>query len=44
MSLGMKICDRKLALAEAWRVLRPGGTFICLEASDIACDSYIVRI
>jgi ubiquinone/menaquinone biosynthesis methyltransferase len=35
MSLGMKICDRKLALAEAWRVLRPGGTFICLEASEI---------
>jgi demethylmenaquinone methyltransferase/2-methoxy-6-polyprenyl-1,4-benzoquinol methylase len=35
MSLGMKICDRKLALAEAWRVLRPGGAFICLEASEI---------
>jgi demethylmenaquinone methyltransferase / 2-methoxy-6-polyprenyl-1,4-benzoquinol methylase len=35
ISLGMKICDRKLALAEAWRVLRPGGTFICLEASEI---------
>ena len=35
MSLGMKICDRKLALGEAWRVLRPGGTFICLEASEI---------
>jgi len=35
MSLGMKICDRKQALAEAWRVLRPGGTFICLEASEI---------
>jgi demethylmenaquinone methyltransferase / 2-methoxy-6-polyprenyl-1,4-benzoquinol methylase len=35
MSLGMKICNRKLALAEAWRVLRPGGTFICLEASEI---------
>jgi ubiquinone/menaquinone biosynthesis methyltransferase len=35
MSLGMKICDRKLALAEAWRVLRPGGRFICLEASEI---------
>lgn len=35
MSLGMKICDRHLALEEAWRVLRPGGTFICLEASNI---------
>jgi ubiquinone/menaquinone biosynthesis methyltransferase len=35
VSLGMKICDRKLALSEAWRVLRPGGTFICLEASEI---------
>ena len=31
----MKICDRKQVLAEAWRVLRPGGTFICLEASEI---------
>jgi ubiquinone/menaquinone biosynthesis methyltransferase len=35
MSLGMKICDRKQALVEAWRVLRPGGMFICLEASEI---------
>lgn len=35
MSLGMKICDRKLVLAEAWRVLRSGGIFICLEASEI---------
>jgi ubiquinone/menaquinone biosynthesis methyltransferase len=35
ISLGMKICDRKQALVEAWRVLRPGGTFICLEASEI---------
>ena len=35
MSLGMKICDRARALHEAWRVLKPGGTFICLEASEI---------
>ena len=35
MSLGMKICDRSRALHEAWRVLKPGGTFICLEASEI---------
>jgi len=35
ISLGMKICDRSQALAAAWRVLRPGGMFICLEASEI---------
>jgi ubiquinone/menaquinone biosynthesis methyltransferase len=35
MSFGMKICDRKRALGEAWRVLKPGGRFICLEASEI---------
>lgn len=34
-SLGMKICDRSRAVAEAFRVLRPGGTFICLEAARI---------
>jgi ubiquinone/menaquinone biosynthesis methyltransferase len=34
-SLGMKICDRALAIKEALRVLKPGGTFICLEASRI---------
>ena len=35
ISLGLKICNRDLVLAEAWRVLRPGGLFICLEASRI---------
>jgi demethylmenaquinone methyltransferase / 2-methoxy-6-polyprenyl-1,4-benzoquinol methylase len=35
MSLGMKICDRMRALEQAWRVLKPGGLFICLEASEI---------
>lgn len=35
MSLGMKICNRRLAIAEAFRVLRPGGRLIFLEASNI---------
>ncbi len=35
MSLVMKICDRRRALEEAFRVLRPGGRLVLLEASNI---------
>lgn len=35
ISLGLKICERKRVLQEAWRVLRPGGRLIVLEASNI---------
>jgi len=35
ISFGMKICDRRRVLAEALRVLKPGGTFFCLEAARI---------
>jgi len=35
ISFGMKICDRARVLTEAYRVLRPGGAFYCLEAARI---------
>jgi ubiquinone/menaquinone biosynthesis methyltransferase len=35
ISFGMKICDRARVVAEAYRVLRPGGVFYCLEAARI---------
>ncbi|WP_179957846.1 ubiquinone/menaquinone biosynthesis methyltransferase [Exilibacterium tricleocarpae] len=35
ISLGLKICDREKAMQEAFRVLKPGGRFVSLEASNI---------
>ena len=35
ISFGMKICDRRRVVAQAFRVLKPGGAFYCLEAARI---------
>ena len=35
ISLGLKICDRDKALQEAYRVLKPNGRLVILEASNI---------
>lgn len=35
MSLGLKICERTSALKEAFRVLKPSGKLVVLEASNI---------
>ncbi len=35
MAFGLKITDRSRVMAETFRVLRPGGVFLCLEASRI---------
>ena len=35
ISFGLKICERRLVLEEAFRTLRPGGSILCLEASRI---------
>lgn len=43
ISLGLKICDRHRVLQEAYRVLRPNGHLVILEASNISC-AWLQRI
>ncbi len=38
ISLALKICNRRRVLEEAFRVLRPGGRLVILEASNIPWD------
>lgn len=38
ISFAMKICNRQKIIAEAHRVLRPGGRFYCLEAARITYE------
>jgi ubiquinone/menaquinone biosynthesis methyltransferase len=38
ISFAMKICDRERVIREAFRVLKPGGRFYCLEAARITVE------
>jgi demethylmenaquinone methyltransferase / 2-methoxy-6-polyprenyl-1,4-benzoquinol methylase len=38
IAFGMKICDRARVVSEAYRVLKPGGVFYCLEAARIPLE------
>ena len=38
IAFALKICDRHRVMADAFRVLKPGGVFLCLEASRIPVE------